>query len=371
MVRTVGRVRREIAWKGLVFFACVAMGELLQAQPTNDHFANRVIISGTNLVIFADNINATRESREPYTGAAPGGHSVWWQWTAPAAGLATLTTTGSDFDTVLGIYNGTPLLPWLKPITDNDDEAPGNLLTSKVTFYPDPGETYYIAVDGYDETQQGNIQLNLHLTPPEPMASWSLLDPYGAYVHSTNFAGKVVILNFWATWCSPCLREIPEFVSLQDKYRADGLVIIGANSGESASTVASFLATTNINYQIVLAGPLSAKYIPAGFIPTTYIINRQNIIVREDVGTQYASVLEQEILPLLYYNYLKLDYQKSGDQLTLRWPTNTLPTQLESAGSLNNLVWSPWPTPPTTTNGINTVLVNRHTNLFFRLRLQF
>src|SRR5690242_4379999 len=109
----------------LCFLASLSaiLGFNLHAQPVNDFFFNRTPISGSNLVIHASNVGATRESQEPYIALAPGGHSVWWEWTAPSSRLATITTTGSDFDTVLGIYTGTPLLPWMTPVTDNDDEV--------------------------------------------------------------------------------------------------------------------------------------------------------------------------------------------------------------------------------------------------------
>ncbi|HEU4390371.1 MAG TPA: TlpA disulfide reductase family protein [Blastocatellia bacterium] len=121
------------------------------------------------------------------------------------------------------------------------------------------------------------------------------------------FRGKVVILDFWATWCPPCRAEIPDFVELQQKYQDDGLEIIGVsldpmtpNRGGTPA-VHSFVKQQKINYTILLAQDDSAieGYDVTQGIPTTYVIDRGGRIVKTYVGMQSKHQFEQDIKRLL------------------------------------------------------------------------
>jgi subtilase family serine protease len=123
----------------------------------NDNFANATVLSGTSASVTGTNVGATHELHEPYV-EKTGGKSVWYSWTAPASGTVTLTTAGSDFDTVLGVYKG-KVVSGLTLVTQNDD-ASFDQLTSVVTFKATAGTTYHFAVDGYNGAA-GNIVLTL------------------------------------------------------------------------------------------------------------------------------------------------------------------------------------------------------------------
>jgi thiol-disulfide isomerase/thioredoxin len=83
--------------------------------------------------------------------------------------------------------------------------------------------------------------------------AWELKDLNGNAVKLSDFKGKVVILDFWATWCPPCRAEIPHFVELQDKYGKQGLVIVGISLDEGGpGVVSSFVKANKINYPIVM-----------------------------------------------------------------------------------------------------------------------
>ena len=128
----------------------------------NDNFANATVLAGTSLSATGSNVGATHEPKEPFI-LKSGGKSVWWSWTAPSSGTVTLTTLGSDFDTLLGAYKGTSVAK-LTLVAANDD-ASFFELTSAVTFKAVAGTTYRFAVDGYNGAA-GNVVLNLTETVP-------------------------------------------------------------------------------------------------------------------------------------------------------------------------------------------------------------
>lgn len=129
--------------------------------PENDDFADSFLLNDESFPVSYANFDATKEQDEPDHASNSGGASVWWFWTPSEAGEVTITTTGSDFDTLLGVYTGTSLSD-LTTVMSNDDF--GSSAQSQVTFAPVVGTTYYIAVDGYnngDSLEIGNIQLSL------------------------------------------------------------------------------------------------------------------------------------------------------------------------------------------------------------------
>ena len=118
--------------------------------------------------------------------------------------------------------------------------------------------------------------------------------------------GKVVVLDLWATWCGPCRMEIPSFIKLQDKYKAQGLEIIGVSldpitRGGNAEVVGKFMQDNKINYTIWLVNNPNAlmKYPTGQGIPTTYVIDRNGRTVKQYVGVQPEAVFENDIKSLL------------------------------------------------------------------------
>jgi hypothetical protein len=150
--------------------------------PANDPFANAQAIAGGAGTVTGDNLLATKEAGEPnHTGNA-GGHSIWYRWSAPVSGSATIDTVGSDFDTMLAVYTGTSV-SGLTFIGGNDDigGTPNNVL-SRVTFNANGGTIYQIAVDGYN-AKRGFVTLN-----------WS--QPNGAQLGSARQATDLQLQRF-------------------------------------------------------------------------------------------------------------------------------------------------------------------------------
>ncbi len=130
----------------------------------NDNFADRFSLSGSSVPTGGSNVTATKEPGEPDHAANVGGKSVWWSWTAPASGTVTISTCGSDFDTILGVYTGT-VVNALESVASDDDFC-GFASGSQVQFTATANTTYQIAVDGYKyledpDASAGNVVLTI------------------------------------------------------------------------------------------------------------------------------------------------------------------------------------------------------------------
>lgn len=139
-----------------------------------------------------------------------------------------------------------------------------------------------------------------HAAEPKSAPAWELKDLDGKSVKSSDFQGKVVVLDFWATWCGPCKKEIPGFIELQEKYGKDGLVVLGVSLDDGPKVVKRFAASNKINYPLVMSDDRMTKIFgDVEVIPTTFIIDRAGKIVGKHVGYTEKAVFEKEIKPLL------------------------------------------------------------------------
>jgi len=131
--------------------------------------------------------------------------------------------------------------------------------------------------------------------------AWELKDLEGKTVKSSDFKGKVVILDFWATWCPPCRAEIPHFVDLQKTYGDKGLTVIGVSLDEGGpKVVKEFSQKFKVNYPMVMGNDkIVSDYGGVEGIPTTFVIDRQGRIVNKHVGYADKETFEKEIKPLL------------------------------------------------------------------------
>ena len=119
-----------------------------------------------------------------------------------------------------------------------------------------------------------------------PAPDFELTSLDGKRVKLSDFRGKAVLLNFWATWCSPCKVEMPWFVELQNKYGNDGLVVLGvAMDDTEASKIARFTSEMGVNYPVLLGNDkVSEDYGNVQYLPTSFFINRDGKFVDKGVG---------------------------------------------------------------------------------------
>jgi thiol-disulfide isomerase/thioredoxin len=130
---------------------------------------------------------------------------------------------------------------------------------------------------------------------PAAVPALSMRDLDGRPLSSADWHGKVVIVNFWATWCPPCRAEIPDLVALQNKYR-DRLLIIGVSQDEgSVENVKQFVTAHQMNYPVVMMTPEIDQAFPGiRALPTSFILDRESRVVQRHVGLLNQVVTEQE-----------------------------------------------------------------------------
>ena len=138
--------------------------------------------------------------------------------------------------------------------------------------------------------------------PAPAKLDFTLKDMYGRDVKLSDYRGKVVLLNFWATWCPPCLEEIPAFVDLQAKYKKQGLEIIGVSVSDAREQLPPFAQQHKINYPLLVGqdhDDLMEAYGAVAAIPVSIIIGRNGVICDRHMGIVDLEEVEREIKALL------------------------------------------------------------------------
>jgi thiol-disulfide isomerase/thioredoxin len=157
-----------------------------------------------------------------------------------------------------------------------------------------------------DETASGALE---HPGEPEDLEAkgkparldFTLKDMNGVDVNLESFKGKVILLNFWATWCGPCRAEIPALVELQTKYK-DDLVVLGLSVDDTAEKLLPYAAEFKMNYPVLVGNgreDVQDAFGPLYGIPVSVIIGRDGVIAKKHSGIASKEQFEREIKTLL------------------------------------------------------------------------
>lgn len=135
----------------------------------------------------------------------------------------------------------------------------------------------------------------------KPAPNFELPDLKGSKVHTTDFKNKVLLVNFWATWCSPCIVEIPWFIEFQQKYGPQGLQVIGISLDEAGTKdVVPFVEKHKMTYPVLLGNDSTAELFGGIMgLPTTFIVDRDGKYYSMHRGLVSRESVEEELQNLL------------------------------------------------------------------------
>ena len=132
--------------------------------------------------------------------------------------------------------------------------------------------------------------------------NYTVKDMNGASVKLADYKGKVILVNFWATWCPPCKAELPGLIELYDRYKDQGLVVLGISGDDDAETLRAFASEWKINYPMIVGRDetdLMDSYGPIYGYPISVIVGRDGSVCGKHVGPATKEEFEREIKALL------------------------------------------------------------------------
>jgi thiol-disulfide isomerase/thioredoxin len=135
----------------------------------------------------------------------------------------------------------------------------------------------------------------------KPAPKWELKDVEGRALRLSDYKGRVVLLNFWATWCAPCRAEMPDLVKWQREYKGKGLQVIGITyPPEELAEVREFIKSIKVNYPVALGEEQTKAMFDEGdILPVTVVIDKKGMIREIIRGIVFPEDFEHKVKPLL------------------------------------------------------------------------
>ena len=133
-----------------------------------------------------------------------------------------------------------------------------------------------------------------------PMGDFTLTDLTGKSVHLSDYAGKPVLINAWATWCPPCKAEMPTLNQYYQAHRNQGLVLLAVNAGDPQNTTADFISQNGLSFPVLLdPGARVLDAMGINDFPTSVFIGRNGVVMSVHLGSYTPQTLEADITPFL------------------------------------------------------------------------
>ena len=130
----------------------------------------------------------------------------------------------------------------------------------------------------------------------DPYAKVSLQDPQGRLIRFSEFKGKVRLIDVWASWCGPCRMTIPDLNRLYDRYRGQGLVVVGVSVDSSPADVVAFARKTPLKYPVGMMTPeIETLLGNPDALPTSFLVDRTGRLRRKFVGYVDPATIEREV----------------------------------------------------------------------------
>ncbi len=133
----------------------------------------------------------------------------------------------------------------------------------------------------------------------EKLPDFTIKDTHGREVSIGAYRGKILLVDFWATWCGPCKKEMPGYEDLYRRYKKRGLMVIGVAADSDPIAVARFGKKLGITYPLLVNGMDVQKYGAPG-LPTTMLVDRSGVVRKKIVGFEYTKVFESALIELLH-----------------------------------------------------------------------